>query len=174
MAVYPGFTCDVVFPRYFYARRVSVYRGTRLSITYADGYANGYVDGFADGVASVPPPPSDDPPVVTVVSPLPGVAPGDPGGFPLDPEAAKTTPVVLDVDTAGAAITDLVVLVRFLNLPGNVEVVYYRGNFCGLYVESTKENTVTGFQLTVKRAGGWFLDGQQSSLEFVVDALKTI
>lgn len=93
------------------------------------------------------------PPTITVVSPTPGVEPGQPGGFPADYDTAKDTPIVLEV-------TDLAPGVAYVALlaltGGSEEVVYRRDAFRGLYATgSSLEVIAGGFRFTVRRVGGW-------------------
>ncbi len=48
-------------------------------------------------VAVAAPGGDEDPPIITVISPTPGVPPGEPGGFSADPAVARVTPIVLEI-----------------------------------------------------------------------------
>lgn len=139
--------------------------------TYArdDGLA-GYAQGFADGVASVVTDP--DSPVVTIVSPTPGVEPGQPGGFPASYSAARATPIII-------RITDLVPGIGFALLvavhpswPGEV-VVLRRGAFKWPFdVGSTLEVIdPTTIEVTLYHRDGW---PPGDGLGFYADAIDEV
>lgn len=69
-----------------------------------------------------------DPPAISIVSPTPGVAPGDPGGFPADFESAIHTPIVIEVSAAGG-LALVVVVVRFKDETQIERCIYRRGAF---------------------------------------------
>lgn len=124
----------------------------------AAGYASGYADGFAAGVASVIPDPSA--PTLTIVSPTPGVDPGQPGGFPIDARLAAGTEIVLrltDTTSGGtpAGIALATVRATFAAL-AEPEPVYDRGQFVGLYIKNSYQVAITnGVELHVRREDGW-------------------
>jgi hypothetical protein len=69
-----------------------------------------------------------DPPTISIVSPTPGVAAGDPGGFPADFDEAIRTPIVIEIDAPdGVALA--CVVVRFKDEIDKERVVYRRGAF---------------------------------------------
>lgn len=124
------------------------------------------IGGSADG----------NPPVITVISPTPGVSPGVAGGFPADPTAARSTPIVLTVTDLAPGLEYFVVTARlFANNAATPleEVVYRRGSFRGPYVASSSSVGITGgVQLTVQRAGGWPAGASpEAHITFAVDAL---
>ncbi len=100
-----------------------------------------------------------DAPEVTIVSPTPGVAPGEPGGFPLDYRLAKATPIVIDVvDTApGNRLINVVFQQAASSTTDAIEeVIYRRGSFRGGYIAGSAQQTITdGVRLTCVRAAGW-------------------
>lgn len=118
------------------------------------------------------------PPEVVVVSPTPGVAPGDPGGFPKNYDLAKNTPIVLEITDLFPGVQYLVVIARFYmtsESPNPVEeVVFRRGQFRGLYIKySYLESIGDGVRLHTRRYGGWPTnsDGVMGHILFAVDAL---
>lgn len=97
----------------------------------------------------------DSNPVVTVVSPTPGVAPGDPGGFPADAAAAAATPIVIDITDATPGAQLVLVSAHFIGSDVE-EVVYRRGAFRGNYIAGSSQTLITdGWRLSCKRNGGW-------------------
>jgi len=116
-----------------------------------------------------------DPPVITVVSPTPGVAPGMPGGFPLDPVAAAATEIVLQVTDINPGLALVVVSASFL---GNTiaETVYRRGAFRGVYAASSYALPIAaGLELHCRRTGGWPAGTSTiGDIEFDVDAIDLI
>lgn len=94
-------------------------------------------------------------PTVTVVSPTPGVSPGDPGGFPAAPAAAAETPIVLDVTDATPGFGLVVVTATFDDVDAE-EVVYLGGNFRGNYITGSSQVLIAdGWRLSCRRDGGW-------------------
>lgn len=109
-------------------------------------------------------------PAITVVSPTPGVAPGQPGGLPADWSSARFTPVVLDIDGDGLAFA--CVVARYPD--DNAErVVYRRGLIrAGFTAESDVEQvTATKLRLTVLPDEGWPSLRALTAIEFDVDAI---
>lgn len=99
-------------------------------------------------------------PTITVVSPTPGVAPGELGGFPAREADAKLTPIVLQITDLDPGLQYLAVIVRMYiddeDADPVEEVVFRRDNFRGHYVKgSTKTVIANGVELSVLRAGGW-------------------
>jgi hypothetical protein len=90
-------------------------------------------------------------PVVTIVSPTPGVAPGDPGGFPANYADALTTPIVVNITDAGGL---SLVVVTLTPSGGAPETVYLRGAFVTPY-EGEATGDATDLTLTIRRTGGW-------------------
>lgn len=136
---------------------------------------DGYLAGFADGIASAPQP-DDTAPTITFISPTPGVAPGQPGGFPADPNAAKSTPIVIQISDVDPGVQYVNVVVRYTDSEGTEieETVYRRSNFRGRYVKGSKAELVGGsLQLTIKRNGGWLelITGASRQFGFFVDAV---
>lgn len=101
------------------------------------GGQEAYGQGLADGQPL--------PPSVTIVSPTPDVAPGEPGGFPLDEAAARTTPIVIQV-FAPDGIQLAAIVVRYRSELDAERTVYRRGAWrrgfaVGSYVEQTDDST---------------------------------
>lgn len=114
------------------------------------------------------------PPVITIISPTPGVAPGDPGGFPLNVTQAKATPVVVQISDLAPGIRYVCLTVKVATTvdglaASNEEVVYRRGQFRGLHIKGSTQRDVdeTTIELTIKRQGGW----SGKYLLFAIDAL---
>lgn len=133
-----------------------------------------YAIGFAAGVESVIP--DAVLPVVTFVSPTPGVAPGQPGGFPADPFQAKSTPIVLQISDVDPGVSYVNLVVRYTDEDGTSveETVYRRSNFRGRFVKRSKAEMVGGaLQLTIYRDGGWMelVTGTSKQFGFYVDAV---
>lgn len=139
-------------------------RGRGADVAIPQAYAAGREDGFLSGNRAGALGASGDtnPPTITIVSPTPGVAPGLPGGFPSDPAAAKTTPIVLtvgDVDP-GLQYVTLVVSYSTEDAEGNAitveETIYRGGNFRGRFVEGSTAVVVgTDLQFSIVRHDGW-------------------
>lgn len=105
-------------------------------------------------------------PTITVLSPTPGIAPGQPGGFPSNPRLAAVTPVVVRISDLDPGV-QYICLVIVVN--GVEEVVYRRGQFRGAYAAgSTQVVSATEVTLTIVRAGGW---PSAAQLTFRVDAV---
>lgn len=106
------------------------------------------------------------PPTITVISPTPGVAPGDPGGFAADWLAARNTPIVLQITDASPGLAYVAVIAT---LPGGVEeVVYRRGTFRGNYAGLSSQLAIAnGIQLSVRHADGW----PPGSVSFSIDPI---
>jgi hypothetical protein len=118
------------------------------------------------------------PPTISVVSPTPGVAPGQPGGFPTNYEQAKETPIVVDIIDANPGVRYSVVIARFYGTSEtstpDEEVVYRRGQFRGKYVAGSYATSIAnGVRLTVKRKGGWPTksDGSMGHILFAIDSV---
>lgn len=94
------------------------------------------------------------PPTITIISPTPGVAPGDPGGFPADLNAARHTPIVLTITDLSPGLGYICVIAT---LPGGVEeVVYRRDAFRGRYAGLSSVIAIAnGLQFSVRHAEGW-------------------
>lgn len=121
------------------------------------------------------------PPTVTIVSPTPGVAPGDPGGFPRDIAAARATPIVLRVVDLAPGLLYFAIVVRFYvdseDANPTEEVVFRRGNFRGLYVKGSSYALISnGLELTVARRGGWPASavGASSSRPYIAFAVDAV
>lgn len=94
-------------------------------------------------------------PVIAVVSPTPGVAPGDPGGFPADFDAAAATPIVLDITDVAPGVQLALVCARFVGSDAE-EVVYRAGGFRGNYITHSSQTVIAnGIRLSCRRDGGW-------------------
>lgn len=133
-------------------------------------YLGGYLGGGGGSSDS-------DAPTITIVSPTPGVAPGQPGGFPRNRQEALVTPIVLRVSDAAPGIAYIEVAVRFYGSQeeldadenGVEETIYRRGNFRGKHTSSSVEVDGTDLILTVFRAGGW----TGRFIKFSVDSLDS-
>lgn len=114
---------------------------------------------------------------VDIVSPTPGVANGEPGGFSRNYQTAKNTAIVLDVTGLTPGVGYLTVIARLYSddeANPTEEVVYRRDNFRGLYVRSSSKSSLeTGFRFSVKRYGGWPSNSQGSvgHIAFAVDVV---
>lgn len=119
-------------------------------------------------------------PTITIISPTPGVAPGDPGGFPAREAEAKLTPIVLQITDLSPGLGYLAVIVRMYIDDEDEnpveEVVYRRNNFRGNYVKGSSRSTIAnGVELSVMRAGGWpttVVSGRRF-IVFAVDAVDS-
>jgi hypothetical protein len=97
-------------------------------------------------------------PVVTWVSPTPGVAPGQAGGFPADPSAAKVYPITIQIGDANPGVHYINVVVVYTDADGVLveETIYRRSNFRGRFITGSKAEMVgADLQPTIKRNGGW-------------------
>lgn len=92
------------------------------------------------------------PPVISPVSPLPGIAPGDPDGFPLDADLAAVTPIIVDI-------TDVfpgVVFISVVNVTDGGAAVFRGSNFLGEYINGSSSPSITnGTELAMLPDGGW-------------------
>src|SRR5436190_1486285 len=93
--------------------------------------SDGWYGGGTGGVDSTPP-------AVSVISPLPGVAAGEPGGFPRNYNAAKDTPIVMEITDLTSPIRYVMVAARFSDSDAE-EVIYRRGQFRGLYITGSTQ-----------------------------------
>jgi hypothetical protein len=116
-------------------------------------------------------------PTITIVSPTPGVAPGQPGGFPRRRSDAIKTPIVLRVGDAAPGLMYLEIAVRFYGSADDLaadrnpveETVYRRGFFRGKHINSSVEIDGTDLVLTVYRDGGWL----GKFIKFAVDPIDS-
>lgn len=112
-----------------------------------------------------------DGPTIEVISPTPGVPPGQPGGFPKNKKQAQLTPVVLRVSDLAPGVKYVCVTVL---IDGTEETIYRRGNFRGKHILGSSQELTTSEEdgeqltLTVRRVGGW---PDLQFLKFAVDAL---
>lgn len=127
--------------------------------------------------------PAEDnvPPMVVVISPTPGVPPGDPGGFPRSISEAKNTPIVLKVEDPMPGVRYIVIIARFYvdveDAAPTEEVVFRRGQFRGKYVKNSFwVPTIDGIQLSVRRTGGWpaSVVGTATSKPYIVFAVDAL
>lgn len=155
-----GFTCQVPdnTRTYFATYNDSGNLGRSIDGTPGSSTFNVTMGGSGSGDTT--------PPVVTIISPTPGVNPGDPGGFPADWLTARNTPIVLQVTDLAPGLEYVAVIAT---LPGGVEeVVYRRGAFRGRYVALSSVAAITnGFQFSVRPADGW----PPGNITFAVDPL---
>lgn len=137
-----------------------------------DGHDEGYSRGFAVGHSDITPPDAA-PPTITIVTPTPGVAPGQPGGFPLNRQDAIATPIVLQIDDVSPGVEYVCVAVTITLDTGESweETIYRRGAFRGRHAKSSRlSQTGTQMTLTVYRDGGWL----GKYLKFGVDAIDNV
>lgn len=141
--------------------------------------SNGWISrGFAELVTGKPI--DDTKPVLAIISPTPGVQPGQPGGFPLDALQARFTPIVLTITDPEAF--SLIALMAFF--PDNddepdVITVFdgvlnaFQGRFQG--GRSTVEVIANGFRFVVCPANGWPTteDGAVRDISFRVRAVDS-
>lgn len=112
-----------------------------------------------------------NPPVITIVSPTPGVAPGAVGGFPLDWQSARMTPIVFTVTDLTPGVRYICVVVRY-NGSLVEETVYRRGQFRGNFAGTSAADPIAnGLQFTVVPAGGWPSTDALNDVNFDVDAV---
>ncbi len=144
-----------------------------------EGQADGRRGGLGEGLSSAPAGDSTAP-TITIVSPTPGVAIGEPGGFPRRYRDARETPIVLNITDTNPGIQFVVIIARFYadaeDTNPDEEVVYRRGQFRGKYVRGSEQEAITGgAQLTILRAGGWpsSRTGELAHIVFAVDALDS-
>ena len=126
----------------------------------AEGRVRGRLSGTGAGAAGASA--DSDPPTITIISPTPGVAPGSPGGFPADPTAAKTTPIVLTIGDVDPGLQYITVVVAWTTKDSEgvsitvEETVYRNGSFRGRFVEgSSAMMSGSDLQLTILRHDGW-------------------
>ena len=120
---------------------------------------------YAEGVAAGSGGGDVTPPTVTIISPTPGVAPGEAGGFPLDPTAARATPIVLRV-TDAVGLAALAISQVYRDAAGDaasMAVVYWRGAYVEPYYGDVVATGDTQLDLTVNHRAGWPMGG---ALEF--------
>jgi hypothetical protein len=95
-------------------------------------------------------------PVITAISPTPGVAPGDPGGFPDGRRTAIDTPIVISITDADPGLGYVLVTLRTFqdnDTNGHTELIVYRdGNFREPFLDSTQSGALT---LSIVRDDGW-------------------
>jgi hypothetical protein len=133
----------------------------------AEGYDAGYAAGFADGSAS-----GGTTPVVAILSPAPGVAAGQPGGFPGTYQQAKHTPIVLTISDLEDDLQYVCITATFTGIAGE-ECVYRNGEFRGIYASSSSA-IINGDSITlsVRRDGGWPRAGVGvAEVSFAIDAI---
>jgi hypothetical protein len=115
-------------------------------------------------------------PEIEIVSPTPGVAPGQPGGFPRSRRQAVQTPIVLRVTDEVPGLAYLSVTVKFFGSADELdddtrateETVYRDSQFRGKHAASSYlEVEEDGIVLHIYREGGWL--GRY--LKFAVDSI---
>lgn len=107
------------------------------------------------------------PPVVTIVSPTPGVAPGAPGGFSVDWQTARMTPIVVDI-------TGSTYQCAVLQYPGavNEATIYRDGAFRGEFAALSWSEIFGGaLRLHVLPATGWASSDVLNDVQITIDAL---
>lgn len=141
-------------------------RGWTLSGFYYPSAGIEYDAGFSDGISSFAAP------TITVISPTPGVAPGQPGGFAASWATARVTPIVIEVD--GASLALACVVARYPSDDGELErVVYRRGRLRpGFELGSAAQQvTATKLRLTILPDRGWPTFSAVAAIELDVDAI---
>ncbi len=114
------------------------------------------------------------PPTITIVSPTPDVDPGDPGGFSLDWQTARFTPIVLDIQDATPGNRYQCLVARY---PGALDeiTVYRRGAFRGSFVGLSTSSAVShGIRLTILPINGWPSSDALNDVVFDVDAIDQV
>jgi hypothetical protein len=109
-----------------------------------------------------------DAPTIVAISPTPGIAPGQPGGFPADPDLARVTPIIIELADANG-LAYIGVFARFGGSDGPRTPIFRRGAYEAGYsifssIEIVDEETT---RLHVLADAGW----QTTEIEFVVDAV---
>jgi len=135
-------------------------------VTAPSGYLGGYLGMNTTTI------PDGNPPIITIVSPAPGVSPGDPGGFPLDWAAARMTPVVVRITDIDPGRHYECVVARYAGRPDEL-VVYRRGAFRGLFTGSGQATITNGIELTILPVGGWFSSDVLDDLVLELDAVDS-
>jgi len=111
-----------------------------------------------------------DVPEIAAVSPTPGVAPGEPGGFPNVRRDAEVMPVELLVSDDDSGIAYVSITLRVYGddaTYGTEHVVYRDAEFKSPFRESSTSGTVQELAFEIVRTGGW----AGRYLEFSVDAI---
>lgn len=114
------------------------------------------------------------PPAITVVSPVPGVAPGQPGGFAADWTVARLTPIVVDIDGDELAYACVVARYPANEVDDAIErVVYRRGVFRAEFASASnaEQVTPTKLRLSILPNEGWPSFESVAAIEFDVDAI---
>lgn len=112
-------------------------------------------------------------PTITIISPTPGTAPGDPGGFSLDWSVARMTPIVLEITDAAPGNRYQAIVCRYPGNPNEL-VVYRRGAFRGEWAALSSEAAITnGKRLTILPATGWPSSDALNDVVFEVDAIDS-
>lgn len=110
---------------------------------------------------------------VTAVSPAPGVAPGEIGGFSVDFASARNVAITIDV-TGDTSLLQPLMIARF---DDDEEVVFRRGQFGTHYNgQSMVVGIPRGIRFIIRRTGGWrsgLVATETSQVSVVVDALDT-
>lgn len=112
-------------------------------------------------------------PTITIVSPTPGVPPGQPGGFPADWETARDTPIVVEIADAAPGLAYACVVARFPGAPHEI-VVYRRGAFrAGFATRSWSESLGNTLRLHCLPDGWWPVAGPEEleDITFALDAI---
>lgn len=109
--------------------------------------------GYQEELAWTPVTSPTSPASLVSISPTPGAAPGDPGGFPAAPVLAATTPVQIVISNAVPNLAEI--LVTF-TVDGDEEIAYYAGLARGRYAAKSIQ-FVSGAQVTLNLARdlGW-------------------
>lgn len=146
----------------------AVFQGVNVVLRAADQSPIAYDMGHAQGLLDSPAPVA---PVIAIVSPDPDDPVGA-GGFPDDVEAARLTPIVVDVTSAGDFDTFAVVVVRY---PGeSIErVAYRRGTFRrGFSINSSATDLGGGvLRLSILPDGGWPDSGDPDDVVIDIDGV---
>lgn len=94
-------------------------------------------------------------PSIENMTPTPGVAPGEPGGFPADYATAKFTPIEFDLVDVAPGLATFVIWCQF-PLEDDAIVVHDGVSFRGQWsARSTIEAIANGYHLSVLPSSGW-------------------
>ena len=113
----------------------------------------------------------ESPPVISNMTPTPETPPGDPGGFPGDWAAARSTPLEFDLVDEAPGLRMVTLHVRFV-LPGDEDeptfTVYRDGEFQEGFASSEVTAIPGGLHFVIRCDDGW---PPGATVEFDVDAV---
>lgn len=116
------------------------------------------------------PPKDTTPPTIAIISPTPGVAPGDPGGFSADWETARNTPIVIRVTDAAPGNLYQCIVLKYAGAQDET-VVWRRGAFRGSFAARSLVVTSTPLELSVLPDNGWISSDAINDITWDVDAI---